>query len=61
MVAEIWSSVISPFVDQWVALNLFYDDRSSLWVFIFLGFNDAIIFVCISHSPVIIVKLRLNI
>ena len=23
MVAEIWASVISPFVDQWVALNKF--------------------------------------
>ena len=22
MVAEIWASVISPFVDQWVALNV---------------------------------------
>ena len=31
-------------------LNIFYDDRSSLWVFIFLCFYDGIIFVCIAHK-----------
>ena len=47
MVAEIWALVISPFVDQWVALNVFYIVvylcRKPVYMYV-LNFNDWVFF-----------------